>query len=143
MLPGSWSQGTPTSSLHGASTPDAADKQALSARSSVASLSGGGGGGSMRLNARQDSQPRASPSTPQAKVPTEGAGDASTAVSPSPAPRTGGSDSGNGGFAGRPTHHASAATKDVGSIAAPGEGAGAHDGVRRRRGPNPFSAAGR
>lgn len=28
-------------------------------------------------------------------------------------------------------------------VAAPGEGAGAHGGVRRRRGPNPFSPAGR
>ena len=141
-----WSQGTPTSSLHGASTPDAADEQALSARSSVASLrtlSSGGGGGSLRSHALQASLPWASPSTLQPMVPREVVGCPSTAVSPSPAARTGGSDSGFGTLAGGPTHYACAATKNVGTVAAPGEGAGARDGVRRRRGPNPFSPAGR
>ena len=110
---------------------------------SLRTLSSGGGGGSLRSHALQDSLPRASPSTPQAIVPSEGAGGASAAVSLSPAPRTGGANLGFGSLAGGPTHRACAATEGVGTAAAPGEGAGARDGVRRRRGPNPFSAAGR
>ena len=110
---------------------------------SLRTLSSGGGGGSLRSHALQGSLPRASPSILQPAVVPECAVGASMAGLPSPARRTCGTNLGFGSHAGAPTHYACAATMDVGTVAAPGEGAGARDGVRRRRGPNPFSAPGR